>query len=238
MEQKHNRKTADNKGSTSGRVMCLPEYLCFTSIRFQKPTNAMRQKVSTDFMTNTLKHIITFTLTTFLLTTVYGQTTNTVKQDTTLQLQLLALKQTFLDSLPKASGWVNDFEGLYENEDELVLDSMISIFKKETGVEVVIVTLDTIYTTKDKFDELTLRIANQWGVGEKGKDNGILIGISRGHRKIRINNGFGIEKLISDTETKVIIDNYFIPYFRKGQYYDGTLTGLTELITLLKRKLK
>jgi uncharacterized protein len=189
-------------------------------------------------MTTTLRHISTFTLSTLLLTTVYGQATKRVRQDTALQQQVSTYRQTFWDSLPKPSGWINDFEGLYEDEDELVLDSIISIFKSETGVEVAIVTLDTIYTTKDKFDELTLRIANHWGVGEKGKDNGILIGISRGLRKIRINNGLGIEKLISDTETKVIIDNYFIPYFKKGQYYDGTLTGLTELIKLLKTKLK
>jgi len=173
-----------------------------------------------------------------LLTTFYGQTTKRVRQDTSLQKQLSTFRQTFWDSLPQPSGWINDFEGLYEDEDELVLDRIVSIFKSETGIEVAIVTLDTIYTTKDKFNELTLRVANKWGVGEIGKDNGILIGISRGYRKIRINNGLGIEKLISDTETRVIIDNYFIPYFKKGKYYDGTLTGLTELIKLLKTKLK
>ena len=189
-------------------------------------------------MMNTLRHIITFALTTLLLTNVYGQTTKTVRHDTTLQQQLTTYRQILWDSLPRPIGWINDYEGLYTDNDELVLDSIISIFKSETGIEFAIVTLDTIYTTNDKFDELTLRIANHWGVGEKGNDNGILIGISRGHRKIRINNGLGIEKIITDTETKEIIDNYFTPYFKTGQYYDGTLNGLTELIKLLKTKLK
>lgn len=189
-------------------------------------------------MTTTIRHIITFILTNLLLTTIYGQATKTVRQDTSIQQQLSTYRKIFWDSLPKPIGWTNDFEGLFEDENEFVLDSIIRVFNSETGVEIAILTLDTIYTTKDKFDELTLLIANHWGVGQKGKDNGILIGISRGHRKIRINNGFGIEKLISDTETKVIIDNYFIPYFKKGQYYDGTLIGLTELIKLLKTKLK
>lgn len=193
---------------------------------------------STNFMTTSLRHIITFTLTTLLLTNVYGQTTKKIGQDTTLQQQLSNYRQLFWDSLPAPIGWTNDFEELYTDEEELVLDSLISIFKRETGIEISIVTLDSIHTTKDKFDELTLRIANLWGVGEKGKENGILIGISRVHRKIRINNGFGIEKLITDTETKEIIDNYFIPYFKTGQFYNGTLTGLTEIIKRLKSKLK
>lgn len=159
-------------------------------------------------------------------------------QDTTLHQQLTTYRQNFWDSLPKPIGSINDFEGLYEDTEELVLDSIISIFKKETGIEIAVVTLDTIYSTVENFDELTLRIARQWGVGEKDKNNGILIGISRGYRKMRIQNARGIVKLISDTETKVIVDHYFIPYFKNGQFYDGTLTGLTELMKLLKTKLK
>lgn len=189
-------------------------------------------------MTTLLRHIIAFTSTIILLVNAHAQTTNTSGHNTTSQQQLSTYRQIFWDSLPRPTGWVNDYEGLYADEEELVLDSIISIFKSETGFEFALVTIDTIYTTEDKFDELTLRIASSWGVGEKGKDNGILIGISRGHRKIRINNGFGIEKLITDNETKEIIDNYFIPYFKTGQYFPGTLTGLTELIKLLKTKIK
>jgi uncharacterized protein len=81
-----------------------------------------------------------------------------------------------------------------------------------------------------------LYISNTWGVGVKGKDNGILIGISNGYRRMRIQNGYGIEKIISDEETKEIIDKYFIPYFKNGDYYSGTLTGLTRLIALLNSK--
>lgn len=71
---------------------------------------------------------------------------------------------------------------------------------------------------------------------KKHKDNGVLIAISKGYRQIRIQNGNGIEKIITDNETKEIIDNFFIPDFKKGNYYDGTLKGLVELINLLKPK--
>jgi uncharacterized protein len=188
-------------------------------------------------MTTVLRNILALTSTIILLANVHAQTTNPFGHDTTSQRKLSTYRQIFWDSLPRPSGWVNDYEGLYTDEEELVLDRIISIFKSETGIEFALVTIDTIYTTEDKFDELTLRIANSWGVGEKGKDNGILIGISRGHRKIKVNNGIGIEKLITDNETKEIIYNYFIPDFKNGRYYNGTLTGLTEIIKRLKTKL-
>jgi uncharacterized protein len=152
--------------------------------------------------------------------------------------ELLALRQQFWDSLPQATDWVSDYEGLYTGAEKLHLDSIISVFKQETGTEIAIVTIDSMLTARDYFDALTLHIADVWGIGEKGKDNGILIGISRGHRKIRINNGKGIEKFITDGETLEIVNTYFIPSFKKGDYYKGTFAGLTELIKLLRTKIK
>jgi len=240
-----NKKASTNSTFAKGGVSyCEVSFVVAESsvlrmnICAKKPTNAKPETVSTHFMTSILQHIITITLTAFLLPNIYGQTIKPVNQDTILQEQISTYRLTFWDSLPKQNGRINDYEGLYENEEELALDSLIRIFKSETGIEIVILTLDTIHSDKDNFDQLTLRIANNWVVREKGKYNGILIGISRGHRKIRINNGKGIEELISDAETKTIIYNYFIPYFKTEQYYDGTFTGLTELIKHLKRKLK
>jgi|ERR1035437_7132437 uncharacterized protein len=108
----------------------------------------------------------------------------------------------------------------------------------ETGIQLAIVTLDTFCISKDNFYDLSLHIANYWGVGTKDKNNGILISICKGYRLMKINNGYGIEKFISDEDTKTIIDNYFIPSFKNGNYYQGTLTGLTEYIKLIKRKQK
>lgn len=97
-------------------------------------------------------------------------------------------------------------------------------------------TLDTTKTSQEKFDDLSLHIAQTWSIGKKDKDNGILIAISKEHRRIRIQTGNGMQNIISDNETKEIIDNYFIPEFKKGEYYLGTKKGLIALIKLLKSK--
>ena len=53
---------------------------------------------------------------------------------------------------------------------------------------------------------------------------------------MRIQNGYGIEKMISDAETKEVIDKFFVPSFKNGEYYEGTLIGLSKLIELLNSK--
>jgi uncharacterized protein len=88
--------------------------------------------------------------------------------------------------------------------------------------------------TRNDFEDFTLRILNTWGVGKKGKNNGVLIGISAGYRMMRIQNGYGIQKILSDDETKQIIDSYFLPSFKEGDMYDGTLKGLMALMEKLK----
>ena len=176
-----------------------------------------------------MKQILVILITLLNLTLSFSQSNDKLNESQKIEIY----RKTFWDSLPKPLSWTNDYENLYTDKEEDMLDSIIFDFKHKTSVQIVIVTLDTIYTSKDKFDDLTLQIANTWGVGEKIKNNGILIGISKGHRKIRIQNGYGIEKIITDLQTKEIIDNYFIPNFKKNEYFVGTYSGLIELINLL-----
>lgn len=141
---------------------------------------------------------------------------------------------SFGQSFPKSVGFVNDFEKIYTERQIEILDSIVRDFEKETTIEIAIITLDDSYTNKEEFDDYTFKLANQWGVGKKNKDNGVLIAISSSLRKMRINNGYGIEKLISDNETKEIIESQFIPYFKKDEYFNGTESGLIKLIEKLR----
>jgi len=83
-------------------------------------------------------------------------------------------------------------------------------------------------------DDYSLDLANYWGAGQKGKSNGILIAFGKGIRKIRIQNGYGIEKRLTDEETKKIIDLYMIPKFKDDKYYEGLKDGLSAIFQELK----
>lgn len=136
--------------------------------------------------------------------------------------------------LPKATGYVNDFTHLFTTQQTHTLDSIIGLQEQQTTNQIAIITIDTSMLGKCTVDEYTLAIANEWGVGVKGKNNGVLIGIAPGLRKMRIQNGDGIEKILSNERTQIIIDSFFIPEFKNGNYFQGTMNGLAELIKSIK----
>jgi uncharacterized protein len=137
------------------------------------------------------------------------------------------------DSLPRAVGFVNDFENILSSKQEKYLDSMIKAFQKKTKVQIAVITVDTSMITRDKFENYVYRIANAWGVGQKHKNNGVTIGLSKGYRFMRIENGYGVRNILSDNETKEIIDSAFIPFFKKGQYFEGIVNGLQAIMKKL-----
>lgn len=147
-------------------------------------------------------------------------------------------RQLFWKTLPKPLNWTNDYENLFSDDEESKLNQIITDFEKETTVEIAIVTIDTLKVSSDNFEDLSLHIAKTWGIGKKDKSNGILIAISKGYKQLRIQNGDGIVPILSDEETSEIIQNQIIPYFKKEKYFEGTQSGLLNIIELLKIRLK
>ena len=148
------------------------------------------------------------------------------------------VREIIRDSLPHRVGRINDFEKLFSKKQEKTLDSIIADYENKKAIEICIITIDTTLTTKKNFDDFVLFTHNMWEVGKKVKENGIVIGISTTYRQIRISNGYGIENILTDSETKQIIDNDFIPLFKQGEYYGGTLNGLLALIRKLNENSK
>lgn len=142
-------------------------------------------------------------------------------------------KDTQIFRIPAAIGYVNDFDHVFSDSQVHILDSVIIDFEKRTTNQIAIATIPLNMVSIDSFEVFTLKMANQWGVGQKGKDNGILIAIGFEHRFMRIQNGIGIEKILSDSTTKTIIDNDFKPYFMRSDYFEGTLSGLQAIIRKL-----
>ncbi len=138
------------------------------------------------------------------------------------------------DAVPPATSYVTDWEDIFTESQEAQLDSLISNFESKTTIQIAVVTIDSCMTTSDAFDSTTLKIANTWGVGQKEKNNGMVICISKGLHIMRIQNGLGISPQLSDTDTQQIVDSVFLPYFEKGQFFEGTQAGLQAIIDKLK----
>jgi uncharacterized protein len=152
----------------------------------------------------------------------------------TIPIPVVVASQRINDTVPRPIGYVNDYDSLFTPAQEYFLDSLIARFEQQTTIQIAVVTVDTAMTSKENFDNYALRILRVWSIGQQEKQNGIVVAISRPYRKIRIENGYGIVKVLPDRETKMIIDTAFIPSFKKGEYFEGTLHGVQTLMERLR----
>lgn len=138
------------------------------------------------------------------------------------------------DTIPRPVGYVNDFEHLFTPGQIDTLDRLLYDYEQKTSIEIAVITIDSSLTMSANFDFFTLKTMNAWGVGKKDKNNGVLVGVSRMFRKIRIQNGAGIEKVMPNSETKKVIAEAFLPLFKKGEYFQGVYNGVKTLMNRLE----
>lgn len=142
---------------------------------------------------------------------------------------LLQISRNLPGEIPSPRGLVNDFEQVFSELEIDSLSRLIFQLNKELNIQLAVVTLDSTYTNAKDFDAFSLALANKWGIGESKKNNGILIAISKSFRKIRIHNGFGIERILSDAETAEIVNQQLIPNFKTGNFFKGTVEGIEKI---------
>lgn len=151
-----------------------------------------------------------------------------------ITITVSAQPDKFKKLIPAAPiGWVSDFEKNFSAEQLNTLDSIISLHERETSNEIAVVTVKidtTTIRTLDEFQEFAFELAREWGVGKHEIDNGITIVFSKKLRMIRIEIGNGLTAKLTDDEAKAIIDNLIIPEFKKANYFDGILKGLSEIM--------
>ena len=140
------------------------------------------------------------------------------------------------DTIPARFGKINDFEKLFTAAETEELQQLVNNFELESGIEIDVLTVDTSQVSSDKLESFVVAFGNKWSTEKKDGKKRIVIGFSRGHRKIRIANNDEIAELITDKETKTIIEKEIIPHFKKDGYYKGTIAGLKAMIGLLKDK--
>lgn len=137
---------------------------------------------------------------------------------------------------PQPSRLVNDYAGILSTTEVNALEQKLVHFNDSTSTQIVIVIVNDL-GGRDEAD-FADRLGEKWGVGQKGKNNGIVILIKptggQGQRKARISVGYGLEGVIPDATARRIVDNEMIPYFKKNQFYQGLDASVNILISLSK----
>lgn len=129
--------------------------------------------------------------------------------------------------VPPPSGYVNDRAGLLSSTTKRQLDQSLRDFERSDSTQLVVLTIPSL--EGEVLEDYSLRVAESWGIGQRGKDNGALLLIARDDRKIRIEVGYGLEDRLTDLLTGRIIDQEITPRFRKGDYDAGIVAGMNAM---------
>lgn len=141
-----------------------------------------------------------------------------------LCLVFLSSFPSLANQFPAPRGLINDFADIIPEEYEQRMNLFAQEVLKKTSSTLTVVTLKDI--GGENIDDFTNRLYENWGVGEKGKDRGIMILLALKERKIRIEVGYGLEHIITDGLAGQIRDKAMIPYLKEGQFGKGLLNGL------------
>lgn len=130
-------------------------------------------------------------------------------------------------TIPNYSGFVNDYAGVLTSDQKTSLENNLSDYNQKTTNEVAALFVKSL--NGGDINDFAVRVFENWKIGKKGKDNGILFVAAIDERKMRIEVGYGLEPALTDTDTGNIIRNSIAPQFKDGKYYEGTLAGITAI---------
>lgn len=132
---------------------------------------------------------------------------------------------------PQPVGHVNDFAGVIPAGTAAQLTALCTELEQKTGAELAIVTVDSIGDYD--YVDYAVRLFERWGIGKKGRDNGVLILLTVRERKARIEVGYGLEGILPDITVGRIFRQYMLPELRRNDYGAGLLAGAAALAGLI-----
>lgn len=135
--------------------------------------------------------------------------------------------------LPTApTGYILDEAAVLSPETESALELQLSKLEQETSTEIAILTIDSLQGYA--IEEYSIEVARAWGVGQKQNDNGILLVIAPTEREVRIEVGYGLEGVVTDAQSSLIINKVIVPLLQAGDYDAATLAAISHLEQLAR----
>lgn len=135
-----------------------------------------------------------------------------------------------LPNRPSPPRLVNDFANIISDREQLALEKKLVGYSRSTSTQITVVTIPSLEGSE--IAEYSFRLGEQWGIGGKGKDNGVLVLVSLQDKKMFIATGYGLEGVIPDALAKRIVENYMKPNFRNKNYYKGLDEATTVIMGL------
>jgi uncharacterized protein len=142
-------------------------------------------------------------------------------------VSLPALALTF----PALTGRVVDDANILDPATRAALTQRLADLEAKSTDQLVVVTLKSLQGTS--IDDYGYQLGRHWQIGQKDKNNGVLLIVAPNERKVRVEVGYGLEGTLTDLISRFIIDNSILPRFRANDFSGGITRGVDDIIQVL-----
>jgi uncharacterized protein len=129
------------------------------------------------------------------------------------------------------NAWISDMAGVIDNVSESRLNTLLNALEKRTTAEISVVTVRRVTDSTPK--EFATELMQRWGIGKKGKDNGVLVLMVLDERRVEVETGYGLEGELPDGRVAEILDRHAIPSFKQGDYGGGLLASVQAMAEVI-----
>jgi uncharacterized protein len=143
----------------------------------------------------------------------------------------LALPAIAQAPIPPLAARVTDTTGTLTVEQKAALEKMLQTFEQRKGAQIAVVMVPT--TRPEAIEQYSIRVAEQWKIGRKNVDDGVILLIARDDRELRIEVGYGLEGALPDATANRIIQELIVPRFKQGDFYGGITAGVDRMIRVI-----
>jgi uncharacterized protein len=133
--------------------------------------------------------------------------------------------------VPPLKGRVTDLTGTLSAEQVATLDRSLAAFEGRKGSQIAVLMVPT--TRPEDIAQYSIRVADQWKVGRKKVDDGLIVVVAKNDHKLRIEVGYGLEGVVPDIIARRVIRETMAPHFVDGDFYGGLKAGTDQLMKLV-----
>jgi uncharacterized protein len=137
-----------------------------------------------------------------------------------------------LVAVPELTARVTDAAGMLSSQQRAALEAKLAAFEAHKGSQVAVLIVPT--TQPEAIEQYAIRVVDQWRLGRKDVDDGVLVLLAGNDRRVRIEVGYGLEGVLPDVIAKRIIEQVMIPQFRQGDVYAGLDAGVDAITSVIE----
>lgn len=134
--------------------------------------------------------------------------------------------------VPALRARVTDLTATLGAEQRSALENRLAAFEAKKGSQIAVLLVPT--TRPETIEQYAIRVAEEWKLGRKGVDDGVLLLVAMQDRTVRIEVGYGLEGALPDATAKRIIEEYIVPRFKQGDFAGGISAGVDRIIQVIE----